>query len=44
MRRAETGEADVADEIREKREKARREKGWIMDSYILKRRARNDPG
>lgn len=30
--------ADVAGEIREKRETARREKGWIMDSYILKRR------
>lgn len=30
--------ADVADEIRNKRENARREKGWIMDSYILKRR------
>jgi precorrin-6A synthase len=30
--------SDVADEIREKRENARDEKGWIMDSYILKRR------
>ncbi|TAM94968.1 MAG: precorrin-6A synthase (deacetylating) [Rhizobiaceae bacterium] len=36
--------ADVADEIREKRESARRDKGWIMDSYILKRRERDDPG
>lgn len=36
--------ADVADEIREKRENARGRKGWIMDSYILKRRERNDPG
>ncbi|WP_274424603.1 precorrin-6A synthase (deacetylating) [Chelativorans sp. YIM 93263] len=29
---------DVADEIAEKREEARQRKGWIMDTYLLRRR------
>jgi precorrin-6A synthase len=30
---------EVADEIQEKRAEARERKGWIMDTYLLKRRA-----
>jgi precorrin-6A synthase len=30
--------ADVADEIRRLRSEARERKGWVMDSYLLRRR------
>ncbi|MDQ3404629.1 MAG: precorrin-6A synthase (deacetylating) [Actinomycetota bacterium] len=34
--------ADVAGQIRDTRERARQDKGWIMDTYLLRRPARAD--
>lgn len=33
--------ADVADEIRRRRTEARERKGWVMDTYLLRRRSRS---
>ena len=33
---------EVADEIRRRRAEARERKGWVMDTYLLRRRSRSD--
>ena len=35
---------DVADEILDRRAKARAAQGWIMDTYLLRRRSKKEQG